>query len=225
MKRSLLIILCILISSMCVNAQTDTSILRKKLKFPYWGYVKYMNQEHNNIFNGFCYSRTMFVGNQALRSVWETKFSFGITIYPCILDANITKGPMRKNQGDKLSLEKISFSLSFHLPILHYLERLFLINLLSDNILTYIGFGWQDIELRKSSYSSDNIDFNTFILRLGCSYSFNKIPIVGMIEYERSISGSKKKQYHAFSIGVVVEWQVLKALLKTGHKYIPCNIY
>lgn len=223
MKR-LLVVFLIFICSAYLNAQMDEPILRRKLKFTYWDYVKYMNQEHNNIFNGFGYSRTMFIEDRLLRPIWETKFSLGITIYPCVLDANIAKGPMW-NQGDKWSLEKISFFLSFHLPILHYLERLFLINLLSDNILIYVGFGWQEIGLCKSTYSSSNVDFNTFMLKLGCSYSSNKLPIVGIIEYERSISGSKEEQYHAFSIGIVVEWQVLKALLKIDHKYIPCNIY
>ena len=220
-------------SYVCAFAQANHPLLQKKLKFNYWDYIKYMNQEHTNLFNGIYYNRTIFDNAPLLKSSWETKFSFGATIYPIRLEGSCINGnmkiegehsiPIYSKKNYKINLRRIIFSVSVYPPILYYAEKIFSTNLMSDRILPYAGIGWQGTNLRLTtqSFSDDKFDYNSLVWKIGCSYSIKNSPITGVIEYERSFHGMRQKRFQSISIGITVEWQVLKTLLNTNYRYIP----
>ena len=232
MRKAALLVLIILIPLDYAAAQTAKSsvLLQKDLKFSYWDYIKYMNQEHNNLFNGLHYNKTWFDNAPLLKSYWETKFSLGGTIYPLIYEANIVKGnmsvkgvPLYSSEDYSISLQRISFYASICPPILYYAEKALSINLMSDNIIPFVGIGWQGTELKLKS-STNDISYNSATWKIGCHYYFQNLPIIGVIEYENSFNGAKQKEFQSISIGIVVEWQVLKSLLDINHRYIPRNL-
>ena len=134
--------------------------------------------------------------------------------------------PLYKSNDYNIDLQRISFYLSIHIPVLYYAEKTFSINLMSDNVLPYVGIGWQEtgLQLNTSSLSDDDFSYNSLMWKVGCSYYFKNLPIIGVVEYESSFNGVRQKKFQSISIGIVVEWQVLKTLLNVNHRYIPRNL-
>ena len=222
MKKLLLLIVIILNCSQFSAQISNDSLLLNKLMFKNSDYREFMHKEHAFFSCGLSCNAINFpnaANSDWIKQRWGFPVIGRITYFPLIFDASLfnARTTQYRYKVDSPYLIPPYQSTNYNLyhslgynaslsvcPLLlfPYVNRL-----LSETIVPYFGFGYQDSQLSLEDTQIEVLDYSSlnlssWIWKAGCNIYVNRLPFTITIEYGQTVNKDKLRKFNCFSLGV-----------------------